>query len=627
MAQATAPSPVGEARRVVRRAVVVCLGVVAGAVLCGSLVEKPWQGSHGQVILAGQPEHTGSVAKRLATLRFYVDRQAPGREKFQTRDWVRTGLLVGSWFAAGVGLTAALTARWWARWSLGPPAPAEVPSGWQAPLWSRLVLCVAVAGAGAIRLPPLAGNILWDEQDNLRRNFHGYYQFQSPAAQPKWVEATLMDALWENERGNNPHLLSVLSHTGLAVWRALTGEPRERYDRVVLRWPSAVFGLLSLVSLWWMLNAAGLPRLAPWAVVLAAAHPLWAEFTFQARGYGLSLFLTPIVLGMGWRMVKFGRWRDGVWFGVAEFASLMAFPGSLYCIATLNLALAVMIGWAWRKGDSGARARFWRWVVVNTAAATAFGWLMAPAFPQMATYMNNGFQHGVMPPFWYVVSYNLFATGMHFEFPRDPFFNTDRSAPSVLLWLSGDFWRAWPVALWSMVVFPAAVVAGFVRWARQADRSFTLLVLMTLAAGALCIAHHALFTGCYIYSWYAIYTLPVLVAAAAHGITWPLDRRGWAGAVVAAAAVGVLAISHPWARHGGWQTQHCRIHPRPVVAAAWGAPEGCIRRVEFQRGRALWVNYEDGFQFALRDYASQPQAWAGLLDRPLSAYGRKPSRD
>ena len=64
-----------------------------------------------------------------------------------------------------------------------------------------------------------------------------------------------------------------------------------------------------------------------------------------------------------------------------------------------------------------------------------------------------------------------------------------------------------------------------------------------------------------------------------------------------------------------------------MVAAAWGAPEGGIKRVEFQRGRALWVNYEDGFQFVLRDYTSQPQAWAGLLDRPLSAYGRKPSRD
>ena len=24
------------------------------------------------------------------------------------------------------------------------------------------------------------------------------------------------------------------------AWRAVTGEPRERYDRVVLRWPSAV---------------------------------------------------------------------------------------------------------------------------------------------------------------------------------------------------------------------------------------------------------------------------------------------------------------------------------------------------------------------------------------------------
>ena len=600
------------------------------------MLEKPWQGRSGSVILVDKPKDLGSAGKRLATLRFYLDREAPGREKFQTWDWVKTGLLVGSWFAAGVAVAGALTARWWAKWSLGP-VPAGVPSGWQAPPWSRIVLCVAFAGAAAIRLPPMAGNILWDEQDNLRRNFHGYYQYQNPAAEPRWVEASLMDALWENERGNNPHLFSVLSHTGLSVWQAASGAPRERYDLVVLRWPSAVFGLLSLVSLWWFLNAVGLQRLAPWAVVLAAAHPLWAEFTFQARGYGLSLFLTPIVLGTGWRLARFGRWRDGIGFGVAGFASLLAFPGSLYFIATINLSLAAMIGRAWRKADPAARTRFWRWVVVNTAAATAFGWLMAPAFPQMATYMNNGFQQGVMPSFWYVVSYNLFSTGMHFEFPRVPFFSTDGSAPSALAWLAGDFWRAWPVALWSMVVFPAAVVAGWVRWVRRAERTFVVLVTMTLVAGGLCIAHHAIFTGCYIYSWYAIYALPVLVAAAAHGLTWPMERgaaagrgggrAGWAGLAVAGAAVWLLAISHPAVRHGGWQTAHCRIHPRPVVGAAWRSPEGGIRRVEYQRGHALWVNYEDGFQFALRDYTTRPQEWAGVLNRPLSAYGKQPSRD
>jgi len=597
-------------------------------------LEKPWNGSTGKIVYSGQA-HALSAGQRYAgALVAYFRPPQKLTDEMRADHWIILGLWVGTGGMILFALAAAATARWWVPGCMHSGEDDEgeadpVPKLREIPLWSWAVLLAALALGVGVRTPALSGAIQWDEQDNLRRNIHGYWKFNSPTETPKWHEASLQSALWEDQRGNNPPLFSALSHISVDLYRAASGKPREHYNLVAVRLPAFIFGVLAIASLWWGLHAVGLPRAAPWAAVFAAVHPLASAFSCQARGYAMTLFLTPLVLAMAWRYLRTGTWRDLLALAAAGVALLWSFPGGLYFLAVVHLLLFALLVRQWRRDGARGCVRFMRWGCVNVLSAAVFFWLMAPVFPQMATFMNHGFQKGVMPPFWYVVSYNLFATGLRFQFPMDPFFRTGRSvaSPSVLGWLFGDYWRAWPLATWAMFVFPALVSGGvFLWWRRPAVRSWAQLATAAMVGGVLCVAHHAFITGCYIYVWYVIYALPVFLAAMGTSVDalgrryLPSSPRLLAGGLTSLFALWMLAVTHPLINPHGWKTTQCHMPPQPVCMR-WQAPEGEIPNTRFLRGHTLWVNYEDGFQAAFRDYPGQETAWAPIIHRPESVRG------
>ena len=620
--------------RDLRLALVLCLACLLGGFLAHRSAKDPWDGRLGRTIFTeGKPSST--VEKYAGAFRFFSDSEAPGREKMRVADWIDFGFWIGTLGFTVAALVFTLSVPLWVRACRGGGREFALPSGWKAARASWILLLVSMALATAIRLPVLKGSILWDEQDNHRRNFHGYLDWKEPGQPPTFVEAGWKDSIWENRRGNNPHLYSLLSWISNFVWRGAVDAPRSRSSVVATRAPSAILGILSIASLWWMLNAVGLPRLAPAAALLAATHPLATEFGIQARAYSITLLLTPILMVAAWRMLARGWKRDFALFAGAMVPSLLAFPGALYGVATLNFAVLGALVWQWRKGEAAAPAGIARWTVMNTVSAVVFLCVLAPGIPQMAAFMNNAFQSGVMPPFWYIVSYNLFSTGMHFSFPRDPFFHPTGPWPSAWAWLFGDFWRAWPVALWSVVVMPALFAIGWFGLFRTARRQVFLVVAAMVAGGIVCVAHHALVTGFYIYAWYAIYSLPAILIVVAAGLRqiarWfapGAEKQGRrcaiAGGLTIAAALYLLAISHPLSRPMGWAMGEVRIHPRPI-AAAWANPgPGLIPRTHFQRNRSLWVFYADGYHVLFHDHEANMEAWKPHLDRPMEQWGQEP---
>lgn len=618
-----------------RFAYVLCLVCLLGGFLAHRTANKPWEGRLGRTIYTeGKP--ASSIVKYSKAFHFFTDANAPERKKMRVSDWIDFGLWVGTlgFTLAALGFT--LTVPLWVKACRGGAIETELPKAWQASRASWILLVISLALATAIRVPSIKGSILWDEQDNHRRNFHGHLDWREPGQPPQWKEAGWKDSIWENERGNNPHLYSLLSWTSNTTWRATTGAPRSRSSVIATRIPALVLGILSTLTIWWMLNAVGLQRLAPAAALLAAAHPLCAQFSKEARGYGLTLFLTPILMVAAWRMLERGRRRDFALFGASVVPSLLAFPGALYGIAFLNLAVAGSMAWSWlARGRIDARARLARWTVANTIAAVVFLAILAPAIPQMVSFMNNAFQRGVMPPFWYVVSYHLFSTGMHFSFPLDPYFNTTGPTPSAWKWLLGDYWQAWPVALWALVILPVVFAIGWFALFRTARRSWFLVVAAMVLGGICCVAHHALVTGFYIYAWYAIYSLTAILVVIAAGLRqiarWIApgeEKQGLrcaiAGGLTIAAASYMLAISHPLIRPRGWKIGEVQIHPRPI-ANSWENPgPGLIPRQQFHRGRSLWVFYADGYHICFHDSDIHKDAWKIHMDRPLERWGEEP---
>ena len=181
------------------------------------------------------------------------------------------------------------------------------------------------------------------------------------------------------------------------------------------------------------------------------------------------------------------------------------------------------------------------------------------------------------------------------------------------------------MALWSLVVFPALALAGLAGWWKS-DRTWFWLAVAALAGGALCWVHNAWVTGCFIYPWYMVYLLPVLLAALGHGLVMvagrPASGRRWLTAVGTALAVlWMLGISHPSVRRQGWKADDWNAWPRPVEVP-WPKYDGEIARVEFLRGKTLWVNYQDGFQAEFRGYADNPAAWKPVVARPAADSGR-----
>lgn len=630
-----APESRSSPRPPVRLAVAACLAVALLSLGILRALDDPWTGRTGQIVFGKQTSKLSTGERYRGLMRCYFDRGFPEhRDRLTIDDWVRIGLRLSSAGVLVAALLGAATAPLWARWLAGPRRvrPPRQP----VPAWSRWVLAGALVVAAAIRLPGLGGTFSFDEQDNARRNFYGYHEFVDPARPAQWVPAGWEDALWENGRGNNPYLFSVLSQGTQALWRLATGAPRDRTSIAALRMPSILFGLGAIAATWWALNTLGLRRAAPWAACLMAAHALAVHHAIEARGYGVCLFLCAVLLGQSWVVLRVGRGRDWALFGLLVFASVHAYPGSLYYVGCLNAFIAATLAWqGWKGRDPASKAGLARWFVANTAAGVCFLWVTSPAIPQAAGFFAEKFPTGGITVDWLVGACVAYATGLLTLF--DKAMETPAwTGPTALQWFGGGFLRFWPLALWSYVACPILVALGLGSlWKSKEDRLPAWLLLVAVGSGIVMIAHNAFVTGLALYFWYIIFILPAVLGieacglvvvgrALARGMGGAGRAECWTGVLVVVSALWMFWISFPWPGSRNWDDKVGFLARQPNLQG-WPTKPGQIPRVEIPRGNSLWVTYRDGYQYRIRDYADRPEAWTAVKDRSLAVYGVGPA--
>ena len=623
------PSP----RRPVFIATMVCLVVAVLAFLVIRTVDSPWGGKLGRSIFGPEVYQMTTLDAHRGLIQFYFDPTHPARAKMTVEDWGRVGMRLSSTLVLVVALLGAATARWWGAWlgTATPPASAPAPV---IPRWSWLVLLAALAVGGALRLPAAWQYVTYDEQDNMRRNYHGYLDFIKPGEAPKWVEASFADAVWENDRVNNPFFFSTLSQVSQAGWRAVSGAPRERFSMPAMRLPSLVFGTAAIAAIWWMMNTLGLVRQAPWAAILMAVHALALHHSVEARGYGMSMFLACLLLGMAWRVLQRGQARDWAGFGVLVFSCIFTYPGSLYYVATLNLFVAGTLAVRWRKsGEDAARAGLARWFITNVAAGMTFLWIVAPAAPQAMAEFHEKFPTGNLTASWVAGAFVTYSTGLMGIF--DPPGELDAwTGPSHLMWFFTHFPKFWPIMIIAVIVFPLLMVAG-IRSLWKTDRLRALLLFVAAMSGCLMFTHHRLVTGYSLYYWYIIYILPAVLAIEATGLTaWAsriakpsagglrADLAG--GAMTVVLATWLLVISYNLPGLHQWNDGIVYFDRQPP-RSGWWSPDGEIERSEIPRGRSLWVTYKDGYLCRFRDHEENADAWRTTRVRMKSAWGNIPT--
>ena len=350
----------------------------------------------------------------------------------------------------------------------------------------------------------------------MRRNYHGFHDFREPNQAPEWVEAGFDHAVWENERVNNPYFFSLLSQVSQSTWRFFTGTPREQTSLAAMRFPSLFFGWLAIASMYWFARQIGFARLAPWAAALMAVHGLALHHSVEARGYGLNLFLSSLLLGFAWRVLQIGATRDWILFGVVVFMTVFSYPGSLYIAAVINLFIFMVLLWRWRKqADPRAKTALARWVVVNATAGLCYLWLVAPAMPQALAEFQKKFPEGNLGFSWVLGATVTYATGLMPIYTK-VFAGPDWPGPTQVEWFFTHFPRMWPVCL--LTIFTVVLfVAGWI-WIFKNGRLRAAFLLTATSSGVIMVTHHYLFTGLSLYHWYIIYILPTVLLAWTAGI-------------------------------------------------------------------------------------------------------------
>jgi hypothetical protein len=577
------------------------------AILCFTytlLSPAPWEGGALKRVARGM-----EVAESAVPRGVFFDLKRLGELQLGTAAYRQIGLWQGA-LVAGIGLAlASLSARWWVPVThrpprpFAPPAEGSPPGLWRARRIDWIMLAAMLVLAAFVRVPNLDRAIYFDEQDNLRRNFHGHVEIQ-PDGTRVWREAGWQEALWENRLGNNPVLLSVATQASLRAWRLATGAERERFDIVALRMPVLIAGLASIAALWWLLQLWGLRLAALIVAGLAAIHPMHIDYSLQARGYAFVLLCVPLALGFAWLAMRTDRWRDWWGLAVAVFLCLLSYPGSVHFAVMLHGGLLVALLWRrFRSGDAAYTGSIARLLAVNAAVGLVYGVIIAPHLPQVSYHFREVFELIALEPYWFFYAWSHYSTGTSFPISRDiEALRTETAGlGDVLL---NRFATEEPIlAFKQWALLPALIVWGLV-WLhvgrRRTAAPAAMVLMLALAAPILALAHQQ-FTSLYFYYWYLTYALPAVLAGIAAGLgrlVQPLMRRP--ALLPRLGAVALLAIFFVLF---SWQSRHWSGRSGRVAQGRdWPVNADGIEAVEFRRGRSHWITTRDGQSISRRDF-------------------------
>ncbi len=557
------------------------------------------------------------VAKRLEVAKdevpraVFFDFETLGGQSLGVDIYRQIGLWQGAVFVGLVLGGCALTVRWWLPLTCRRPRSGSLSrsnvdlseAGFKPGRFAYMALVVILVLAAFLRVPHLDRSLYFDEQDNLRRNFHGFLEVH-PDGEEVWKGADWSDALWENKLGNNPVMLSVLAQVSLRTWRAVTGADRQRFSVVALRMPVLLAGLASIVSLWFLLQLWGLRTGAFIAAALAAIHPMHIDYSLQARGYALVLLFVPLAVAFAWLALRDNRWRHWFAFAFCIFFCIWSYAGSVYFALALNVGLLGFLLWRWfRSCDAGLLGPISRMLVVNTVTGLLYVFLISPHLPQVSYHFRQVFEMIPLEAFWVFYAWSHYSTGTNFPSGQD-IYDLRTDATTLQEVLLQRFAPTEPVLVTlQWLVIPVLIFGGLI-WLRQCSRKqglspASMVLGFALLSPAIALLHQH-FTSLYFYYWYLSYSLPLIIAAIAigfHALLAPLFHRKGAGASSLAVIILITFFTFFVWQSYSWTGRSGRI----LQAVAWPVNDKGVAQVEFRRGHSHWIATEDGQSIRMRD--------------------------
>jgi mannosyltransferase len=131
----------------------------------------------------------------------------------------------------------------------------------------------------------------------------------------------------------------------LDVWMKVFGtSPAATYSL------STIFGLGTIMAVWWLGTRLAGPAAGVLAAWLVAANPFFVPFMAETRNYTLFALLGVLAVGFGDAAVHDGRRGDVVRFGITLAALLYTHAWGLFLVGAIILCLG-----AWSGASSPAQ--------------------------------------------------------------------------------------------------------------------------------------------------------------------------------------------------------------------------------------------------------------------------------
>ncbi len=465
--------------RLVRHAVPVLLLVVAAGCLAWVVfARKPWETT------ALDPQKT--------------------LKEIPLQDYISAGLWLG---LAAMGAISALLAATWRLW--GPaagsaPAPhaplRPKPGTWFALLLGGVVIFSAVHTWPAMKLS-FWGDEGWAFADYVHGKWRPTEKGGSLQGPMEFREVKWEQAVFGDQNANNHWLSTILQRLSLKAWQKAGHRADWEFAEWVVRLPSYVAGLGSLVALACFLSSLGRPVDGILAALFMAFHPWHLRFSAEAKGYalmGFFLILALWALTSALRRGTLGRWMA---FGIAQFLVMYAWKGALYPLAFANMVAAWVVFRRPPPAGVTRRTAVARWMVANLLGAMLFAPLAAPSQLQIRKTIDD-VRHRAKPMDfrWAVNTVSDTIDGM-------PYFEEDAANPREVSFerLSRD--SHFPEAM-LLGIASLMLVGAWRLWRR--DRLLAALVHAILLSAVAAACHFKFAVKVELLSWYLYFALPAL---------------------------------------------------------------------------------------------------------------------
>ena len=299
-------------------------------------------------------------------------------------DW-KQAVALGTWMAAVVTtvtvLVAVVTMRWWLG---GGMVPGDGVRSAGSSRTFRLLVLGAVLAALLLRLPLARGSLWWDELWNVRYATLGEWR-ESGGGGMEFREWPWSRAFWYYGKPTNHAVQTVPSKLTERGWRLLRGEPAGEVHEVALRFPVLASGLGAIALVAVLGRRWGGERAGVAAAWVMALHPWLLRYGVDARSYGMTMLIVPLLLlaaWESWRVPGGGAWRWWLLLGLAMCLLMWshALAHAAICLGLFGVGLAVI--WRVNRDVAVRKLLMVRLVVVAALAACAFLVLFLPCLLQ-----------------------------------------------------------------------------------------------------------------------------------------------------------------------------------------------------------------------------------------------------